>query len=217
MPVDYRLYLVTSGRDRRTVDAAAAAARAGAGVVQVRLKDASTRDLLDLVAAVSSAVAVANPATRVVVDDRADVAWTARHRGWNVHGVHLGQDDLPVRAARALLGPDALIGLTTGTLELVQAARELEDAVDYLGAGPFRPTPTKNSGRLPLGVDGYRPLVAATTLPIVAIGDVQPSDVPALAATGIAGVAIVRAIMDAADPGAAAATAVAGWSSVSDQ
>jgi thiamine-phosphate pyrophosphorylase len=203
--LDLRSYLVTSGTDRHTVEVAAAAAAAGAGVIQVRAKSLSAADLLDLTCEVAVAVHEARPVTRVVVDDRADVAFAARRAGAPVHGVHLGQDDVPVAAARELLGPDAIIGLTTGTLELVEQAEQVADLIDYVGAGPFRPTPTKDSGRPPLGVEGYRALVAATRLPIVAIGDVQAADVPALAGTGIAGVALVRAVMEAPDPGAVVA------------
>jgi hydroxyethylthiazole kinase len=200
--LDLRCYLVTSGSDRHTVEVAAAAAAAGAGIVQVRAKDLGAAELLALLEAVSLAVGHARPATRVVVDDRADVARAAMDRGLPVHGVHLGQDDLPVAEARAILGPEAIIGLTTGTLDLVRAANDVREHIDYVGAGPFRPTPTKNSGREPLGVDGYRTLVAATDLPIVAIGDVTPADAPALAGTGVAGLALVRALMGAPDPGA---------------
>ena len=201
-PLDLRCYLVTSGTGPRTVEVAAEAAAAGAGVVQVRAKEASTRELLDLVLAVAEAVRTANPSTRVLVDDRADVAAAARARGAPVHGVHLGQDDLPVPDARALLGHDAVIGLTTGTLDLVRDSAGVAFDLDYLGAGPFRRTPTKDSGREPLGVEGYPALVRATMLPIVAIGDVTPADVPALTRTGIAGVALVRSVMDAPDPAA---------------
>lgn len=198
--VDWRCYLITAGTSRATVEKAAAAAAAGVGVVQVRAKDATTRELLDLTTRVARAVADLAPNTRVLVDDRADVAWAARRAGAPVHGVHLGWDDLPPRDARALLGPDAIIGLTTGTLELVKAAEEIADLIDYVGCGPFRRTPTKDSGREPLGVQGYPPLVTATRLPMVAIGDVTPTDVPGLAAAGVDGVAIVRAIMNAPDP-----------------
>lgn len=198
--MDLRMYVVTSGTGRETVDRAARAAAAGAGMVQVRAKQATTRELLELTVAVARAVAQAAPQCRVVVDDRADVAWAARHDGEPVHGVHLGLDDLPPRAARELLGPDAIIGWTTGSLELVREARDLVGVVDYLGAGPFRPTPTKQITRPALGIDGYRPLVAASVLPIVAIGDVTPDDVAELAATGIAGVAMVRHVMQAEDP-----------------
>jgi len=209
--IDYRVYVVTSGTGRRVVDTAAAAAAAGAGIVQVRAKDTTTRELLALTEAVAAAVCAANPSTRVLVDDRADVAFAAREAGWAVHGVHLGTDDLPVRAARALLGPDAIIGLTTGTLALVRSAYDVADVVDYLGAGPYRPTPTKASGRPPLGLAGYPPLVAATPLPIIAIGDVRVSDVPALSRTGIAGVAMVREIADAANPASVVTRALAAW------
>jgi thiamine-phosphate pyrophosphorylase len=179
--------------------------------VQVRAKDATAAALLELTCAVAEAVHAARPATRVLVDDRADVAFAARARGAAVHGVHLGQDDLPVTAAREMLGPEAVIGLTTGTPELVRAADALRGVIDYVGAGPFRPTPTKDSGRDPIGVAGYPELVAATVLPIVAIGGVEPRDVPALAGTGVAGVALVRAVMDAPDPGAVVGGVLAGF------
>src|SRR5690625_2126507 len=116
MNLDLRCYLVTSGTGAHTVETAARAAQAGAGMVQVRAKDASTRELLDLTCAVAERVRGANPDTKVVVNDRVDVALVVRERGAYVHGVHLGQDDLPIEAARALLGPEAIVGLTTGTL-----------------------------------------------------------------------------------------------------
>ncbi|ATG53827.1 thiamine phosphate synthase [Brachybacterium ginsengisoli] len=209
--LDLRCYLVTSGTGRRTVEVAAEAAAEGAGVVQVRAKEATARELLGLVVAVAEAVRAANPVTRVLVDDRADIAFAARLRGAPVHGVHLGQDDLPVADARALLGPEAIIGLTTGTLDLVRAAEAVRDQVDYLGAGPFRRTPTKDSGRPPLGVEGYVALVAASSLPIVAIGDVTPADSAALAGTGVAGVALVRAVMAASDPAAVVREVLTGF------
>lgn len=209
--LDYRLYVVTSGADRRTVEAAAQAARAGAGFVQVRAKELSATHLLSLVVAVGEAVAEANPTTRVVVDDRCDVAYAAMRMGAHVHGVHLGQDDLPVDHARAMLGPWAVIGLTTGTVELVRAANAVAVLIDYLGAGPFRHTPTKDSGREPLGLGGYPRLVAATALPIVAIGGIGVADVAALRRTGVAGVAVVRAVMDSPEPGRVAAAIRSAW------
>ncbi|KQB85320.1 thiamine phosphate synthase [Corynebacterium oculi] len=196
--LDLRCYLVTGPGD--AVGVAAAAARGGAGVVQVRSKPISPRDLLSLATEVARAVARANPATRVLIDDRVDIAAALMHRGEHVHGVHLGQDDLPVRDARAILGPRAIIGLTTGTLPLVEAANEVAEAIDYIGAGPYRPTPTKDSGRPPLGVAGYIPLVQASRVPVVAIGDVTAQDAPALADTGVAGVALSRGLMRAEDP-----------------
>lgn len=211
--IDWRVQLVTSGDGPATVTAAAAAAAAGAGIVQVRAKHLLAGELLDLVVAVAEAVAAVSPATRVLVNDRADVAHAARRLGAPVHGVHLGQADLPVSDARALLGSDALVGLTAGSLEHVREAESRRGVArpDYLGSGPFRPTPTKDVGRPPVGLEGYPLRVAATRLPVVAIGDVRLGDVPALTATGVAGVAVVREVMDAADPGAVAAAVLAAW------
>ena len=205
MTLDLRCYLVTSGTGRRTVETAAAAAAGGAGMIQVRDKQASTAELLELTCAVAAAVHRARPCARVVVDDRADVAFAARRLGAEVHGVHLGQDDLPVASARAMLGPEAIIGLTTGTLETVRGAEELQELLDYVGAGPFRPTPTKDSGRTPLGVDGYRSLVAETGLPVVAIGGITADRAPALREAPVLGLCVVSAICTSPDPRAAAA------------
>lgn len=198
---DLRGYFVTgAGTSAEIVRIAAAAARGGAGVVQVRSKPISARDLYHLGREVARAVAQANPETRVLIDDRVDVAAALRHAGEPVHGVHVGQDDLPVAAARALLGPDAVIGLTTGTRELVESANDVADVIDYIGCGPFRATPTKESGRTPLGLHAYPELVKLSRVPLVAIGDVTAEDAADLAATGVAGLAVVRGIMNAADP-----------------
>lgn len=211
--MDWRLHVVTSGDGPATVSTAAAAAAGGAGVIQVRAKALLAGELLALVLAVADAVAAVAPSTRVLVNDRADVAHAARRRGAAVHGIHLGQADLPVADARSLLGPDAIIGLTAGTLDLVREAesRRGDGRPDYLGSGPFRPTPTKDIGRPPVGLDGYPARAKATRLPVLAIGDVTLADVPALAATGVAGVALVREIMAADDPGAVTAACLAAW------
>lgn len=210
--LDLRCYVITSGSGPAVVDCAAAAAAGGAGIIQVREKTLSARDLLGLTLRIARAVQGVNPTTKIVVDDRADLAYAAHEREPGlVHGVHLGQDDLPVDVARAMLGPEAIIGLTTGTLELVKAANEVAEWIDYIGAGPFRPTPTKDSGRPPLGIDGYGPLVAIAKMPIVAIGDVTPADVPGLASTGVAGVALVRAVMGAPDPAGVVQEVLAGF------
>lgn len=207
--LDLRCYLVTgSGTQEHIVDVARKAVAGGSRIVQVRSKPISARDLYSLTEAV--ALAVGHDAT-VLVDDRVDVALALRERGVPVHGVHVGQDDLPVPAVRALLGPDAVIGLTTGTRELAEAANEYAGIIDYIGAGPFRPTPTKDSGRTPLGVEGYREIVEVSQVPVVAIGDVRAEDAVDLAGTGVAGLAVVRGLMEAADPADYAARLLAGF------
>ena len=110
-----------------------------------------------------------------------------RARGVRIDGVHIGQDDLPVADARRLLGEHAIIGLTTGTRELVERANAVAHLIDYIGAGPFRPSPTKASNRPPLGVEGLRELAELSKVPVVAIGDIWPQDCPSIRETGVAG------------------------------
>ena len=197
---DLRCYLVTgAGSREHVVDVARRAVAGGSRIVQVRSKPISARDLYALTEEIALAV---GDTAHVLVDDRVDVALALRRRSLPVHGVHVGQDDLDVRDVRVLLGEDAIIGLTTGTRALVEAANEFAGVIDYVGAGPFRPTPTKNSGREPLGVEGSRELVELSEVPVVAIGDVTADDAQVLAGTGVAGLAVVRGLMDAADPGA---------------
>mgnify|MGYP002653937117 CR=1 FL=1 len=119
--LDLRCYHVTGAPQEKVVQVAAAAAAGGAGVIQVRSKPISVRDLTALAIDVAAAVEEANPATKVLIDDRVDVA-AALMDDHHIHGVHIGQDDLDPRLARRILGEDAIIGLTTGTLELVRLA-----------------------------------------------------------------------------------------------
>ena len=214
---DVGVYLVTDGVlcDRHGVGVLGvvrAAVHAGVRIVQVRDKAASARDLLALTSAVADAV---GDRALVVVDDRLDVALAARHAGHRVAGVHLGQSDVPVEAARALLGPGAHVGLTANTPEhLAAVARLPRGTVDLLGVGVVHPTSTKPDHPPALGHDGFARLARAarsTGVPCVAIGGVTLDDVLPLRAAGAAGVAVVSGICAAADPGAAAAAYVAAW------
>lgn len=191
----------------RPADVAAAAVRAGVGCVQVRTKSASVRALVDLTVQVADAVRVCGPAV-LVVDDRVDVVLAARARGAHVDGVHVGQDDLALDDVRALLGEDALVGVSAPAAPQVHAAA----AADYLGAGPVRLTGTKPDAGPALGLDGLRAAVdAAAGRPVVAIGGLGLDEVPAVRATGAHGLAVVSAVCAAPDPGAAAARLVAAW------
>jgi thiamine-phosphate diphosphorylase len=186
-----------------------AAVAGGVTTVQLRDHDASAADLLDAAIELS---AVIDGRALFLIDDRVDVALAARHAGARIDGVHLGQSDLPVTAARALLGPDAVIGLTANTLAHLAAAHALPaGTVDYLGVGVIRPTATKPDHPEPLGIDGFAALAAATSLRCVAIGGIVEADVPALRDGGAAGVAVVSAICAAADPRSAAAGFAALW------
>ena len=205
MSRDLSLHLVTDhrvpfARLREIVDAAVAA---GVTVVQLRDKVATGAELfaraLDLADVVAGRCAF-------VIDDRLDVALAARDRGARVDGIHLGQSDLPVDAARALLGTDALIGWTANTPAHLEAAAALPPGtVDYLGVGPVFATATKPDAAPPLGLDGLAAVRTACGLPIVAIGGLSVDNVAGVTAAGADGIAVVSAIMAAADVAEAAA------------
>lgn len=208
---DLSLHLVTDHRVpfARLRDIVDAAVDAGVTVVQLRDKVASGRELfartLDLADVVAGRCAF-------VVDDRLDVVLAARDRGARVDGIHLGQDDVPIGSARALLGADALIGWTAHTPAHLTAAAALPaGTVDYLGVGVIRATTTKPDHPRPLGVDGFAELAASTASPCVAIGGIDVDDVAALRAAGAAGVAVVSAVCAADDPGAVVRGLRAAW------
>jgi thiamine-phosphate pyrophosphorylase len=209
---DLSLHLVTDDRMpfAHVVDVVDAAASSGVSVVQFRDKTATGRDLFDRVTALSDVIA---GRVMFVVDDRVDVVLAARAAGARVDGVHLGQTDLPVFAARRLLGADALIGWTANTPAHFAAAAALPpDTVDYLGVGVIRATATKPDHPEPLGVDGFAELVASAPLPCVAIGGIQTHDVAPLRRAGAAGVAVVSAVSAAEDPAAATRALREAWS-----
>ncbi len=133
----------------------------------------------------------------VLVDDRVDVAAALWSEGCD--GVHVGQDDCPVAAARALLGPDPLIGLSTH--DLAQVARAHELSVDYLGFGPIHATPTKGYAR-GLGAPACEIARARSKYPLFAIGGIDRGNVGELVSVGR--VAVGSAILLADDPARAA-------------
>jgi thiamine-phosphate diphosphorylase len=192
---------------RRPADVARAAVDAGVRVLQVRAKRAPVRDLVALT--VEVAQAVRGSGATLLVDDRVDVALVVRARGAVVDGVHVGQTDLDVADVRRLLGPDAVVGVSAATP--AELARVDGGLVDYVGSGPVRGTPTKPDAGPPLGLDGLRAAVAATTLPVVAIGGLGVADAAAVRGTGAHGLAVVSAVCAAADPTRAAQELVDAW------
>ena len=189
-----RLMLVTDDRwaeGRDLIEAARAAERGGVTSVQFRLKSAAAREQVALARALVAAVRIP-----VLVNDRLDVALAA-----GAAGVHLGPDDLPLLAARRIAPPGFIIGASVGS----DAETEGGADADYWGIGPWRSSGTKSDAGAPIGVVGFRALVhRAGTRPCVAIGGVEPQDVPAVIAAGGAGVAVVAGILGREDCEAAA-------------
>lgn len=134
----------------------------------------------------------------LVLDDRVELAKELR-----VHGVHLGKEDMPPVEAREYLGPHAIIGVTANTIADIEATRGLD--VDYVGLGPFRHTTTKAKLSPILGIEGYSAVMkakqaAGLPLPVVAIGGITLEDIPQIMATGVNGIAVSGAIINAPDP-----------------
>ncbi|RZS41135.1 thiamine-phosphate pyrophosphorylase [Herbihabitans rhizosphaerae] len=200
---DARLYLCTDARTDRGdlpefVDAALAG---GVDIVQLRDKqeDVPLEAKQELAALEIVAEACARHGVLLAVNDRADVAVAA---GADV--LHLGQDDLPVRVARRIVGDDVVIGLSTHDLTQARAAAD-EPGVDYFCTGPCWPTPTK-PGRPAPGLNLVRDTAALSTArPWFAIGGIDAGRLDEVRAAGADRVVVVRAITEAADPRAAAA------------
>ena len=160
----------------------------GVTVVQLRAKGAPQRELVSMARALVGHAA--RSGARVLVND--DPVAAAQS---GAHGVHLGQGDGDVTAARALLGPDAWIGRSTHDLEQVRSATD----VDYLGFGPIFATATKVGAGRARGTARLAQAVAATPLPIVAIGGITAARLPAIRATGVAAWAVVSGLWAAPD------------------
>jgi thiamine-phosphate pyrophosphorylase len=132
-----------------------------------------------------------------IVNDEPDLA-----RACDADGVHVGQDDASAEAARELLGPDAIVGLSTHSEEQIAAANERP--IDYMSVGPVWETPTK-AGRPAVGLELVSHAAEQATRPFFGIGGVDPGNAAQVVAAGARRLCAVRAIRDAADPGAAAA------------
>lgn len=192
-----QIQFITHSNDRYGyVDGARMALEGGCKWIQLRMKGASDED-------VEEAAAQIQPLCReheavFLLDDRVELA-----KKLKADGVHLGKNDMPVSEARALLGEEFIIGGTANTFEDIE--RLASQGADYIGCGPFRFTTTKEKLAPVLGLEGYRRIVAqmeehGTALPIVAIGGITFDDIPAIMQTGVDGIAISGAILNADNP-----------------
>ncbi|MGH7718595.1 MAG: thiamine phosphate synthase [Gemmatimonadaceae bacterium] len=192
-PLSLRLIAITD--DVRAgahdlVARAAAAVRGGATMVQLRLKDADARTLVE----VARALVVALPVP-VLVNDRADVALAA-----GAAGVHLGTDDLPVRAVRRITPPGFVVGVSVGSEAEVEGSR----GADYVGIGPVFGTLSKLDAGPAIGVAELARLTRMCALPSVAIGGISEENAAEALSAGASGVALIRALLGAPDPEIAA-------------
>ncbi|SEL66270.1 thiamine phosphate synthase [Haloferax larsenii] len=199
MNISMDTYLVTQtdlSGDRSTTEVVEAAVDGGVDFVQLREKHATARERYVLASDVRELTAEAG--VPFVVNDRIDIAAAV-----DADGVHLGDDDLPIAAARDQLGRDAIVGRSVSTVE---AARAAEDAgADYLGVGAVFATDSKDidDDEYEIGVERVAAVADAVSIPIVGIGGITASNAADVVAAGADGVAVITEITGADDPEAA--------------
>jgi thiamine-phosphate pyrophosphorylase len=171
----------------------------GARVMQLRLKSASGRDLL--AAARAIATMCRERGAMLIVDDRTDIAMLA-----GAGGVHLGQEDLPLEAARRLAGSEMIIGISTHSVEQAVAAER--GGADYIGFGPIYPGGVRNNAT-GKGLELLREVRGAVRIPIVAIGGITEAKMPAVLGAGADACAIITDVVRAPDIAAKVRTILA--------
>ena len=192
-PKILRLVAITDDvEDQRStlVDRVAAAVRGGATSVQVRLKRATPREVVEITKAIVSRVPVP-----VIVNDRADIALAS-----GAAGVHVGEADLPVTAIRRFAPAGFIIGASLGGEAELANAKE----ADYVGIGPLFATDTKDDAGKAIGIEGFRKLAGLAGRPAVAVGGLSADRATQVMAAGAAGVAVINAIFRGDDPESAA-------------
>ncbi len=194
--------LVTDRRRADPVTQARQAAAAGVDLIQVRERDLEASALVEMVRAIVDAVS--GGATRVVVNDRLDVALAC-----GAHGVHLRTDSIPPSLARTLAPAGFLIGRSVHSAG--EASRVAAD-VDYLIAGTVFTTASKPPGHVPLGVAGLRAIVRSVRVPVLAIGGVTSERIAELRGSGAAGIAAIGLFSQAMPPPAV----IAAWRTAFD-
>jgi len=196
--LDTSLYFITDSTgftEEEFLRRTEAALQGGVTLLQLREKDKTTREYLELAQKVHALTRKYN--VPLIIDDRLDIAMAI-----DAEGVHLGQSDMPIDLARKLFGPDKIIGATAKTVP--QALEAWEQGADYLGVGAIYPTTTKVKTIL-TSTDTLRDICAAVAIPVNAIGGLNRDNIDILAGIPIAGICVVSAIMKAADPKKAAA------------
>ena len=170
------------------------ALRAGAPAVQLRVKGGSGRAEYEF--AMKLREETRSHGALFFINDRVDVALAC-----GADGAHLGDDDLPLAAARRIVPPAFLLGRSAGDVATARTAQR--EGADYLGVGAVFRTGSKADAGSPIGLRGLRQVVEEVTIPVVGIGGIDVENATAVRDSGAAGVAVIRAVLGAADPGAA--------------
>ena len=187
-----RLYLVTN-RYQDSVESflkkVETACRSGVTIVQLREKNLTTNQYYQLAKEVKEITEAYQ--VPLIIDDRLDVCLAV-----DAAGLHIGDDELPVSVARQVLGPDKILGVTAKTVK--RALEAEEGGANYLGTGAIFPTTTKENAPITL-ISTLKTICQRVAIPVVAIGGLTSENIGQLIGTGIAGVAVVRDLMQAED------------------
>ena len=191
--IDYSVYLVTDRRnktDEEFLNIIEEAIKGGTTIVQLREKDASTKEFYDLALRVKEITS--KYGVPLLINDRIDIALAV-----DSEGVHIGQDDMPADIAREIIGEDKILGVSASTVE--EAKKAEMDSADYIGSGAVFPTATKDDADS-VSKDELKEIVDSIDIPVVAIGGITVENASTLKGSGIAGFSVVSAIMSAEDP-----------------
>jgi len=195
---DLRLYLVTdraAAGNRDLMEIVLQAVEGGVTMVQLREKDAPTREFLELAFKLKEVLSEKN--IPLIINDRIDIALAC-----DADGVHIGQGDMPYHIARRILGKDKIIGLSVENFEQIEKANALD--VDYIGVSPVFATPTKTDTAQPFGLEGLDKAVKMSVHPVVGIGGMNTHSARQVIERGADGIAVVSAIIASKDPRSAA-------------
>ena len=187
-----RLYLVTNRYQdslQSFLEKIETACRSGVTIVQLREKNLTTNQYYQLAKQVKEITDAYQ--VPLIIDDRLDVCLAV-----DAAGLHIGDDELPVSVARQVLGPDKILGVTAKTVK--RALEAEEGGADYLGTGAIFPTTTKENAPITL-ISTLKTICQRVAIPVVAIGGLTSENIAQLIGTGIAGVAVVRDLMQAED------------------
>ena len=194
-PIDFNCYLITDRHQvpagRTLLETVEAALQGGVRAVQLREKDLPAAELLPL--ATELRVLTRRFAARLLINDRIDVALAVA-----ADGVHLGGHSLPAAVARRLLGPQRLIGVSTHRPAEIAAAAAA--GANFVTFGPVFATPSKRTYGQPLGLEALRLACQNSPLPVFALGGIKPCHLGDLRAAGVAGVAVISALIATPDP-----------------
>ena len=188
----FRLYLVTNRYQdslESFLEKVETACRSGVTIVQLREKNLTTNQYYQLAKQVKEITDAYQ--VPLIIDDRLDVCLAV-----DAAGLHIGDDELPVSVARKVLGPEKILGVTAKTVK--RALEAEEGGADYLGTGAIFPTTTKENAPITL-ISTLKTICQRVTIPVVAIGGLTSENIDQLIGTGIAGVAVVRDLMQAED------------------